>query len=206
MSVLRGRYSGSPESTFDFDIRQISASGTVAYGESVIANELPDSFWTGMLPQLMGTSATSSPYFKCFQAAQIKLLDKGFLSKDITVLDLLLNHCDVHHLFPKQHLKGEGKTKGSYNQIANFVVAQSEINIAIGAKPPKQYFGELNAQVSGGPKKYGNIIDRDELLENLEMNCVPPEILSEAPPAYDQFLELRKKMMALRIKKWFESL
>ena len=206
MSVLRGRYSGSPESTFDFDIRQISANGAVAYGESVINTELPDSFWTGMLPQLMGTSATSSPYFKCFQAAQIKLLDKGFLSKDITVLDLLMNHCDVHHVFPKQHLKGEGKTKGSYNQIANFVVAQSEINIAIGAKPPNLYFGELKMQIADGPKKYGNIIDRDELLENFEMSCIPTEMLGENPPSYDEFLELRKKMMALRVKKWFEAL
>ncbi len=80
MSILSGRYSGSPESVFDSDIRQIDSRGVIMYLESVIPNELPDSFWTGMLPQLMDTSSIGSPYFRCFQAAQIKLGDKGFLS------------------------------------------------------------------------------------------------------------------------------
>jgi hypothetical protein len=31
-------------------------------------------------------------------------------------------------------------------------------------------------------------------------------MLGESPPVYDEFLELRKKMMALRVKKWFEAL
>lgn len=152
MSVLRGRYSGSPESQFDFDIRQISARGVVDYVESVIPNELPESFWTGMLPQFMDTSSISSPYFLCYKAAQVKLGDKGFLSRDITVTDLLLNRADIHHVYPRQHLKDMGLSRGTYNQIANYVVAQSEINIAIGAKPPEVYFGELAQQHSGGTK------------------------------------------------------
>ncbi len=44
MSILRGRYTGSPETAFDFDIRQIEAHGLVTYAESVIENELPESF------------------------------------------------------------------------------------------------------------------------------------------------------------------
>jgi hypothetical protein len=76
-------------------------------------------------------------------------MDKGFLSKDISVQDLLLNCCDGHHVYPKHYLKREGKTIVSTNQIPNLLVAQSEINIAIGAKPPSQYFGELLAQTAG---------------------------------------------------------
>ncbi len=144
MSVLRGRYSGSPESQFDFDIRQIDSRGVEDYVNSVIPNELPDSFWTGMLPQFMDTSSIKSPYFLCYKAAQVKLGDKGFLSRDITVRDLLLNRADVHHVFPRQYLKDKGLTSGSYNQIANYVIAQSEINIAIGAKAPLAYFDELH--------------------------------------------------------------
>lgn len=101
MSVLRGRYTGSPETAFDVDIRQIGARGLASYAESVIENELPESFWTGMLPQLMDTSSGQSPYFLAYQAAQVKLGDKGFLSRDITVLDLLMNRSDVHHVYPK---------------------------------------------------------------------------------------------------------
>ena len=79
--------------------------GVVAYVDAVVPNELPDSFWTGMLPQFMDTSSINSPYFLCYQAAQAKLGDKGFLSRDITVTDLLLNRADVHHVYPRQHLK-----------------------------------------------------------------------------------------------------
>ena len=79
MSVLRRRYTGSPETAFDFDIRQVEARGLLPYVDSVIANELPDSFWTGMLPKLMDTSSGQSPYFLAYQAAQVKLGDKGFL-------------------------------------------------------------------------------------------------------------------------------
>ena len=114
MSILRGRYAGNPETAFDFDIRQVEARGLASYVSAVIENELPDSFWTGMLPQLMDTSAPSSPYFLCYQAAQVKLGDKGFLSRDITVLDLLMNRTDVHHIYPKKYLKEQGLSRGRY--------------------------------------------------------------------------------------------
>lgn len=160
MSVLRGRYSGSPESTFDSDIRQIDSRGVLAYLEAVIPNELPDSFWTGMLPQFMDTSSINSPYFLCYQAAQAKLGDKGFLSRDITVTDLLLNRADVHHLYPRQHLKDLGMSRGLYNQIANYVVAQSEINIAIGAKPPANYFKELASNATAARRNTAESLTR----------------------------------------------
>lgn len=206
MSILRGRYIGSPETAFDVDIRQVEARGLATYVDSVLENELPESFWTGMLPQLMDTSSSNSPYFLAYQAAQAKLGDKGFLSRDITVLDLLLNRSDVHHIYPKKHLKGQGLSRGRYNQIANFVVAQSEINIAIGDKPPEKYFAELAEQVSGGRKKYGGITEEAELRANLRANCIPESMLDGAIPTYDDFLEERRHLMALKIKTWFEAL
>jgi len=206
MSVLRGRYTGSPETAFDFDIRQIEARGLASYAHSVIENELPESFWTGMLPQLMDTSSGRSPYFLTYQAAQVKLGDKGFLSRDITVLDLLLNRSDVHHVYPKKHLKAQGLTRGRYNQIANFVLAQSEINIAIGDKPPERYFKELAEQCDGGRKKYGGITDAADLRANLRMSCLPESLLDGGSPDYDDFLEKRRKLMALKIKTWFGAL
>lgn len=206
MSVLRGRYTGSPETAFDFDIRQIEARGLVAYAESVIASELPESFWSGTLPQLMDTSSSNSPYFICYQAAQVKLCDKGFLSRDITVLDLLMNRSDVHHLYPRNYLKRQGLARGRYNQIANFVLAQSEINIAIGDRPPEQYFRELLMQCQGGPRRYGGITDEAELRANLRMSCVPEELINGSELAYDEFLEMRRGLMAHKIKNWFEML
>lgn len=206
MSMLRGRYAGSPETAFDFDIRQVEARGLVDYVTAVIESELPESFWTGMLPQLMDTSSGQSPYFLAYKAAQVKLGDKGFLSRDITVLDLLLNRSDVHHVYPRNHLKKQGLSKGRYNQIANFVLAQSEINIAIGDKAPEIYFAELAEQCSGGEKKYGGITDMDEIRANLRTHCLPESLIQGNAPDFDKFLEERRALMALKIKKWFEAL
>jgi hypothetical protein len=203
MSILRGRYTGSPETAFDFDIRQIEARGLANYVQSVIETELPETFWTGMLPQLMDTSSAQSPYFLAYQAGQAKLGDKGFLSRDISVLDLLMNRSDVHHVYPRKHLKGLGLSRGRYNQIGNFVLAQSEINIAIGDKPPARYFAELAEQCHGGAKKYGGITERDEMRANLRMSCLPDSLLDGEIPDYDHFLEERRKLMALKIKTWF---
>ncbi|HQJ87959.1 MAG TPA: DUF262 domain-containing protein [Methanoregulaceae archaeon] len=206
MSVLRGRYSSSPETAFDFDIRQIDAQGLKRYTDAVIDAELPESFWTGTLPQNMETSASNSPYFSAYKAAQAKLGDKGFLSRDIKVLDLLLNRSDVHHVFPRDYLKKQGLERGRYNQIANFVLAQSEINIKIGNSAPEVYFTHLRNQVRGGKKKYGGITDEGELLRNLKENCIPMGLLEGSLTDYNEFLEERRRLMANKIKTWFEKL
>lgn len=206
MSILRGRYTSSPETAFDYDIRQIKSNGIVAYTQAVLETELPGSYWTGMLPQLMDTSSAKSPYFLAYKAAQAKLGDKGFLSKDITVWDLLLNRSDVHHVYPKNYLKAQGLTRGTYNQIANFVITQSEINIAISDKAPQHYFKQLAEQCKGGPLKYGGITALDELQANLAAHCLPAAMLDGGIPDYAQFLQERRRLMARRIQTWFEKL
>lgn len=206
MSLLRGRYSGSPETAFDFDIRQIEARGLATYCEAVIDAELPESFWSTLLPQEMDTSSASSPYFLVYQAAQVKLGDLGFLSRDITVRDLLLNRSDVHHVYPRNHLKKQGMARGRYNQIANFVLAQSEINIGIGDRSPEVYFAELADQCNGGAKKYGGITEMAEMRANLRMSCLPEALLDGEIPDFGDFLEARRKLMATKIKTYFEGL
>ena len=206
MSLLRGRYSGSPETTFDFDIRQIDTQGLARYCEAVIEAELPESFWTSLLPQEMDTSSAASPYFLVYQAAQVKLGDLGFLSRDITVHDLLLNRSDVHHVYPRSHLKGQDLPRSRYNQIANFVLAQSEINIAIGGNPPERYFAELAEQCNGGARKYGGITDMVQMRANLWRSGLPDDMLDGHILDYGEFLERRRVLMAQKIKTYFEGL
>ena len=154
----------------------------------------------------MDTSSGQSPYFLAYKAAQVKLGDKGFLSRDITVQDLVMNRSDAHHVYPRNYLKRQGLARGRYNQIANFVLAQSEINIAIGDKAPDIYFKELAEQCAGGKKKYGGITERAELSSNLRASCLPESLLNGEIPPYDEFLEQRRKLMAQKIKTWFEAL
>jgi hypothetical protein len=206
MAMLTQRYSGNPETAFDFDIRQIEAQGLTKYIETVIDAQLSDNFWDTLLPQQMDTSSSNSPYFLVFQAAQVKLNDKGFLSRDITVQDLILNRTDVHHLFPRNYLKGKGLARGKYNQIANYALMQSEINIAIGNKPPSVYSAQLQEQCRNGVAKYGGICDAAELRENLREHSIPEELLTSAEDNYEAFLVERRKLMAAKMRDYFAKL
>jgi len=206
MSALTSRYSGSPESTFDQDIRQINDLGFAEYLQRVENAELSDGFWEFGLPQQLESAVVTNPSFKVFLAAQVKMQDKGFLSRNITVHDLIVHKGDYHHIFPRDCLKKRGLTRGRYNQVANYVMTQSDINIAIGNKPPEQYFQELYEQCNGGGLKYGGITRKEELLANFEANCIPtdPELLRLEN--YDAFLEQRRVLMANKIRTYYFSL
>ena len=205
MSVLTGRYSASAESRIDADIRQIDEFGIDAYA-AVMRSQLSETFWETTLPQAMVTSSGNSPYFHVYRAAQVKLNDKGFLSRDISVRELIEYKSDVHHIFPRAYLKGAGLTRGQYNQIANYVVTQSDINIAIGSKAPHVYFQELIEQCQGGPRRYGNITDLEELRENLWMNSIPDGVEYMDVDDYPEFLAARRELMAQKIRHYFEEL
>ncbi|MBU0558688.1 MAG: DUF262 domain-containing protein, partial [Bacteroidetes bacterium] len=100
LSILTGRYSGSPESVIDFDIKNISSKPFGEYLSSVESAELSDAFWDFSLVQSFNTSVASSPYFNVYLASQAKAKDKGFLSTDITVHDMIIHRGDIHHIFP----------------------------------------------------------------------------------------------------------
>ena len=108
-----------------------------------------------------------------------------------------MNRSDMHHVYPKKHLKTQGLARGRYNQIANFVLAQSEINIVIGDKPPEKYFKDLIEQCDGGKKKYGGITDIKLMRANLKAHCIPEAMIKGEIPTFSIFLEERRKLMAL---------
>jgi hypothetical protein len=205
-SILTGRYSSSPESAFDFDIKNISTKNFGEYLIGVEKGELSEAFWNVALVQHLDSSVSSSPYFNVFLAAQVKDNDKGFLSTDITVRDLITHRGDIHHIFPKDYLKKNGLTKGRYNQIANYVYMQSEINVKIEDKAPCDYFDHIQKQCDGGKLKYGGISDVGSLRDNLEMHCIPEAISSMNINSFDGFLEQRRQLMATKIKNYYFSL
>lgn len=205
-SVLTGRYSGSAESFFDFDIKQINNRPFDEYLKEKEEGELSDAFWNASLPQSLDTSVASSPYFNVFLASQVKANDKGFLSKDVLVGDLISLRGDIHHLFPKDYLRKNGLERGKYNQIANYVYMQSEINIKVGNKAPKNYFELINKQIEDDNKLVSGISNQNELIENLKSNCVPESIITMEIDDYQEFLIQRRKLIAEKIKNYYFKL
>lgn len=206
MSLLTGRYSGSPESQFDFDIKQVTKDGAEKILQSIEDAQLSDAYWNVQLIQELDKASVNSPFLNLFFAAQIKTNDRGFLSTDITVGNMISHRGDIHHLFPREYLKANGFERGDYNQIANFVYAQSEINIKVGKKSPKEYMGEVIKQTQGSKLKYGGILDRETLTENLQQNCIPDGFEKMELGDYERFLKERRKLMAKKIKEYYHSL
>lgn len=206
LSTLTGRYAGSPETRFDFDVKQISQRPFHEFLEDTERADLSDAFWEAALVQDMNTSVATSPYLQVFWASQVKANDPGFLSRDIKIMDLISQRGDVHHIFPREHLKKAGMKRERYNQIANYAYAQSEINIQIGDKAPNVYFAVVKKQCTGGPLKYGGIRDLKTLETNMQANCIPESIFDMTFEQYDDFLQERRILMANKIRDYYRSL
>lgn len=207
MAILTGRYSSSPESQFDFDIKQIDSRPFEDVLKDVEDARLSDAFWHAELLQRLDTSIASSPVFNVFLASQCKMNARGFLSADISVKDLIEQRGDVHHIFPRQFLKDNKITRGQYNQVANYAYIQSEINIKIGKKSPVEYLGYVaNIQCKGGECKYGAITDFSALVTNLKENCIPASTPQMTLADYPEFLSKRRSLIAQRLKEYYFSL
>lgn len=207
LSILTGRYSASPESSFDYDIKRFFAyDDPMEYLKLTEAGELSDAFWDVNLVQRLNTSVASSPYFNMYLVSQVKAHDRGFLSAQVDVESMLENRGDIHHLFPKNYLTKHSIPQAQYNQIANYVFLQQEINIKIGDKAPDAYMKEVYEQCCTKQPVYGCITDEDELRRNLTQNCIPDGFESMSIGDYDRFLEERRKLMAQKIRNYYFSL
>lgn len=207
LSVLTGRYSGSPESMFDYDIKRFNLIDPEEYLKSVELGQLSDAYWDHILPERLNTSVSSSPYFKLYLMAQVHSHDKGFLSKDISIEALIANRGDIHHLFPKKYLQNNGHNlRNDYNQIANYVMTQSEINIRIKDDAPNVYMKKVLDQIDNQDPYIGAITTKEGLEESFKQNCIPEEFVNYTVDHYFDFLHKRRYLMAQKIKEYYFSL
>lgn len=208
MSILTQRYTSSPESMFDYDIRRLNEAESIEdYIKQEEERQLHETFWNNILVEKFNTSVTSSPFWKTFLIAQIKLGDRGFLSQGIKVQHMIEDRGDIHHIFPKDYLMKNGiSNKQMYNQIANFVMLQTEINIKVSNKSPNEYMGQVIEQCNGEENTYGLISNMEDLNKNLEENAVPKEFINMTFENYQEFLAKRRVLMANKIKEFYYSL
>lgn len=206
LSVLTGRYSSSPETAFAKDLRLIDENGVQKVLQDIEAATLSDNFWNVKVVQDLEYTSTNNPTFLVFLAAQIMQNDVSLLSTNVPVRDLVLLGGNIHHIFPKDYLKKLGHEKNSYNQDANYVYLDKPINISIGNKAPNVYFGEAFEQCETQTIKVGAITDKQQLLENLKANCIPENVKDMDESNYSDFLAERRKMMAEKIKNYYNSL
>jgi len=206
LSLLTGRYSGSPESIFDEDIKKISKKDFNNFLKDIEEAKLSNAFWDFELIQKLETSVASNPVFNVFLASQCYFNDKAFLSKDMLVKYLIEQRGDIHHIFPKKLLQNMNYSRGMYNQVANYVYIETNPNIKIGKTPIEVYINEVLTQCETKNIKYGTIDNKDKLIENLKQNAIPEEIFDMEMENYEEFLKLRRKLMSEKIRNYYESL
>ncbi len=207
MSTLTARYIGSPESVMDRDMRTIAEKGFINFLAEVEASALSDTFWTVTLPQDLESSSINTPAFNTFIAAQINLNCNSLLLNGTKVSDLITIAGDVHHIFPRAYLKANGVDKKTkYNQVANYIYLDPQVNKAISDNAPCVYFTQANNQCETKDITLGNISDETLLASNLAENCIPANITEMDVSSYDTFLIERRKMMAQLIEKYYKNL
>ncbi|MDP3952650.1 hypothetical protein [Microbacterium sp.] len=207
MSLLTGRHSGSFESTWEQDIRRITAQGAAEYFRQIEESELESGFWRTTLAANLETTSTRSPYFQTFIAAQVARGARGFLSKSITVQAMQEHHGDIHHVVPKDYLVKNGfPDRSDYNQVANFAITETPINIRISNRAPVDYLDEVNRQIDTGALSLGEITSWDDLEANLAENALPAELREVTAESYSAFLRQRRSLIAAYIQTYYSKL
>lgn len=207
MSMLTERSSGSFETRFEQDIKRIRELGATEYLEVIENSELSDSFWNVGLPQSLDTSSSRSPYFRAFLASQVFAQAKGFLSEHISVAQMLEGRGDIHHIFPKDYLGKSGtRDRSEINQVANYVLAETAINIALSNHAPVDYMSMMANQVHSGQRRIGEIVSQDSLDRSLSENAMPESLWVGTASTYRDFLVERRLLMALKLRDYYQSL
>lgn len=203
MAALTGRYTSSPETTFEFDIAQLRAAQSgeeyLAILRKMCTTALTNDFWKIQLPNNLANAASRSPARSAYQASLIKLGATALYSP-LKVADMIdpavkgsRAALEQHHLFPKAYLASIGVTEQrQYNQIANFAVVEWPDNTSISAKAPSDYAPAFESTLSTAEA------DRTH-----RWHALPPQwwLLS-----YETFLEERRILMAEVVREAWERL
>ena len=83
---------------------------------------------------------------------------------------------------------------------------QTEVNIQIGKKAPNEYMKSIIEQCNGQENKYGAINTIEDLYLNMKENCIPESFINMSIDNYDEFLKERRKLMAQKIKEYYNTL
>ena len=130
------------------------------------------------MPQNLETSSVNSPGFRVFLAAQVYCHSDSLFMNGMEVRDLLLIAGDIHHIFPRAYLKKQGiDNRARYNQVANYIYLDTQVNTAIGDQAPCEYFEKVIQQCEVKAPVLGNIVDTEILKEIWTKTVFPKQFI-----------------------------
>ena len=193
MSAITGRFTGSPETAMEFDLRRFDKIETADEFEQILLqvcqSTLTQDYWGITLPTELATAAAVSPSMFAYFAA-LNILDARVLFSQQKVAELMdpatqapRSSLERHHLFPKAYLKTLEITQiRETNQIANFAMVEWGDNGKIADLAPSEYVPKLSERFS-----------EQELMQMYEWHALP---MGWENMEYQDFLLQRRELMA----------
>ena len=187
LASLRGRYSGSPETAMDEDLKATAGTDAIAdliknlgpLGNlKVTADELDDAGWR-------------NPLFPMTYAVARKRAAKDWFRGTALGTDVLGddNQIQVHHIFPKALLQERHVPKKERDEIANLAFLTARPNRQISKRAPEQYLAEIS----------------DHHPDRLEAQSVPMDRDLWKLERFDDFLAARRELLAKAVNGLIES-
>lgn len=204
MAHTTGRYTSSPESALESDLKRIadiSEGDGAAFVEEldrIVRANFTRDYWEISLPNKLDTSAPRSPALFAYLAA-LNLLDAEVLFSTVKIRELTdpsvaaPRAMERHHLFPKAYLASLGvMNTRQTNAIANMAFLDWSENATISASAPDEYWPQLS--------------------ERLETVRLKRQVTQHALPVgweqldYATFLERRRTLIARVVKDGFTTM
>ena len=189
-SAMWGRFSGSTESIIDKDLHVLEETDG---GLDRLIDQLR--LWHGSLrvvPDHFGGWSLGARFYPV-----LYLLTRVGEARDWGTGLALKQHLlgkmsrlEVHHIFPKALLYKRKHRRPQVNAVANFCFQTKETNLRIGARPPAEYFPEIERDNPGALASQW--IPMDERLWKVEN--------------YLEFLEARRELLAAAANEFLAEL
>lgn len=205
MSILTGRYQGAAESTIIKDIQSIDEKNPREVLESIEKKQLDDHFFDSILKDKLKVTGTRTVFYSIYLAVLIGTKTKALYSKDILIEDLLEEKVDKTLLFTKAYLQ-KHNVRADATELANMVFLDKDVKAALKRKAPNEY-GDFLLECCEKKIPIGKeILTKEELLDSLRENCIPKTIFTMEASQFPLFLEVRRKLIAEKIKQYYKSL
>jgi hypothetical protein len=187
LASLRGRYSGSGETSMDEDLKAVLTEAPVVElmknigptaALAVTSDEFDDAGWRNPLFAMTYAVARKRGAKDWF---------KGIgLGTDVVGED---HEVQVHHIFPKALLKEAGISRKDRDEIANLAFLAARPNRQISKRPPEEYLAEIARHHPG----------------RLEAQCIPMDRNLWKLENFGRFLIARRQLLAAAVNELIEN-
>ena len=188
VASLRGRYSASPETAMDEDLKAVSETDPIS---TLMRNAVRPGASPWVTGEEFDDAGWSNPLFPMTYAVARKHGAKDWfkgvaLSSDVVGDD---NDVQVHHIFPKALLKAGGVRRKDIDEIANLAFLAARPNRQISKRPPEEYLTEI----------------ADKHPERLEAQSIPMDVSLWRLDRFQDFLAARRELLATAINELIKN-